>query len=308
MKGLRVIGWGKALGEKLVTNDDLAKTLDTSDEWITERTGIRQRYIGGSVASLSILASQRALAVAGITGADIDMVLLATTTSDQIVPSTAVAIQAALGISGGALDINAACSGFAYGMAVANGLLATGLRRILLIGAEQLSTITDFTDRSTAVLFGDGAGAVVLEATDGPGDLLSYVLGSDGDLKHLLYAEHGSYLHMVGKEVFRKAVQVIVDSSNEAMDKAGITVNDLVLMVPHQANLRIIQSACQRLGIEESKAMITVDRYGNTSAASIPLALVDAIEEDRLKPGDLVLLTGFGAGMTWASLILRWNP
>jgi 3-oxoacyl-[acyl-carrier-protein] synthase-3 len=308
MKGLRVIGWGKALGEKLVTNDDLAKTLDTSDEWITERTGIRQRYIGGSVASLSILASQRALAVAGITGAEIDMVLLATTTSDQIVPSTAVAIQAALGISGGALDINAACSGFAYGMAVANGLLATGLRRILLIGAEQLSTITDFTDRSTAVLFGDGAGAVVLEATDGPGDLLSYVLGSDGDLKHLLYAEHGSYLHMVGKEVFRKAVQVIVDSSNEAMDKAGITVNDLALMVPHQANLRIIQSACQRLGIEESKAMITVDRYGNTSAASIPLALVDAIEEDRLKPGDLVLLTGFGAGMTWASLILRWNP
>ncbi len=308
MKGLRVIGWGKALGEKLVTNDDLAKTLDTSDEWITERTGIRQRYIGGSVASLSILASQRALAVAGITGAEIDMVLLATTTSDQIVPSTAVAIQAALGISGGALDINAACSGFAYGMAVANGLLATGLRRILLIGAEQLSTITDFTDRSTAVLFGDGAGAVVLEATDGPGDLLSYVLGSDGDLKHLLYAEHGSYLHMVGKEVFRKAVQVIVDSSNEAMDKAGITVNDLALMVPHQANLRIIQSACQRLGIEESKAMITVDRYGNTSAASIPLTLVDAIEEDRLKPGDLVLLTGFGAGMTWASLILRWNP
>ena len=308
MKGLRVIGWGKALGEKLVTNDDLAKTLDTSDEWITERTGIRQRYIGGSVASLSILASQRALAVAGITGAEIDMVLLATTTSDQIVPSTAVAIQAALGISGGALDINAACSGFAYGMAVANGLLATGLRRILLIGAEQLSTITDFTDRSTAVLFGDGAGAVVLEATDGPGDLLSYVLGSDGDLKHLLYAEHGSYLHMVGKEVFRKAVQVIVDSSNEAMDKAGITVNDLALMVHHQANLRIIQSACQRLGIEESKAMITVDRYGNTSAASIPLALVDAIEEDRLKPGDLVLLTGFGAGMTWASLILRWNP
>ena len=308
MKGLRVIGWGKALGEKLVTNDDLAKTLDTSDKWITERTGIRQRYIGGSVASLSILASQRALAVAGITGAEIDMVLLATTTSDQIVPSTAVAIQAALGISGGALDINAACSGFAYGMAVANGLLATGLRRILLIGAEQLSTITDFTDRSTAVLFGDGAGAVVLEATDGPGDLLSYVLGSDGDLKHLLYAEHGSYLHMVGKEVFRKAVQVIVDSSNEAMDKAGITVNDLALMVPHQANLRIIQSACQRLGIEESKAMITVDRYGNTSAASIPLALVDAIEEDRLKPGDLVLLTGFGAGMTWASLILRWNP
>ena len=134
------------------------------------------------------------------------------------------------------------------------------------------------------------------------------MLGSDGDLKHLLYAEHGSYLHMVGKEVFRKAVQVIVDSSNEAMDKAGITVNDLALMVPHQANLRIIQSACQRLGIEESKAMITVDRYGNTSAASIPLALVDAIEEDRLKPGDLVLLTGFGAGMTWASLILRWNP
>jgi 3-oxoacyl-[acyl-carrier-protein] synthase-3 len=308
MTGLRVIGWGKALGEKLVTNDDLAKTLDTSDEWITERTGIRQRYIGGSVASLGTLAAQRALKVAGLTGADIDMVLLATTTSDQIVPSTAVIIQAALGVTGGALDINAACSGFAYGMVLANGLLATGMRRIVLIGAEQLSTITDFTDRATGVLFGDGAGAVVLEAVDGPGDLLSSVLGSDGDLKHLLYAEHGGYLHMVGKEVFRKAVQVIVDSAHEAMAKAEITVDELTLMVPHQANLRIIQAACQRLGIDEAKAVITVDRYGNTSAASIPLALVDAIEAGRLNAGDLMLLTGFGAGMTWASLIMRWNP
>jgi 3-oxoacyl-[acyl-carrier-protein] synthase-3 len=308
MTGLRVIGWGKALGEKLVTNDDLAKTLDTSDEWITERTGIRQRYIGGSVASLGTLAAQRALKVAGLTGADIDMVLLATTTSDQIVPSTAVVIQAALGVTGGALDINAACSGFAYGMVLANGLLATGMRRIVLIGAEQLSTITDFTDRATGVLFGDGAGAVVLEAVDGPGDLLSSVLGSDGDLKHLLYAEHGGYLHMVGKEVFRKAVQVIVDSAHEAMAKAEITVDELTLMVPHQANLRIIQAACQRLGIDEAKAVITVDRYGNTSAASIPLALVDAIEAGRLNAGDLMLLTGFGAGMTWASLIMRWNP
>lgn len=308
MTGMRVIGWGKALGEKLVTNDDLAQTLDTSDDWITERTGIRQRYIGGSVASLGTQAAQRALEVAGLTGSDIDMVLLATTTSDQIVPSTAVVIQAALGVTGGALDLNAACSGFAYGMVVANGLLATGMKRIVLIGAEQLSTITDFSDRSTAVLFGDGAGAVVLEATDGPGDLLSSVLGSDGDLKHLLYAEHGGYLQMVGKEVFRKAVQVIVESASEAMAKAGIGVNDLALMVPHQANLRIIQAACQRLGIDEAKAMVTVDKYGNTSAASIPLALVDAITEGRLQAGDLVLLTGFGAGMTWASAILRWNP
>jgi 3-oxoacyl-[acyl-carrier-protein] synthase III len=306
--GMRVIGWGKALGEKLVTNDDLAQTLDTSDEWISERTGIRQRYIGGSVASLGTQAAQRALEVAGLSGSDIDMVLLATTTSDQIVPSTAVVIQAALGVTGGALDLNAACSGFAYGMVVANGLLATGMKRIVLIGAEQLSTITDFSDRSTAVLFGDGAGAVVLEATDGPGDLLSSVLGSDGDLKHLLYAEHGGYLQMVGKEVFRKAVQVIVESASEAMVKAGISVDELALMVPHQANLRIIQAACQRLGIDESKAMVTVDKYGNTSAASIPLALVDAITEGRLQRGDLVLLTGFGAGMTWASAILRWNP
>ena len=308
MTGMRVIGWGKALGEKLVTNDDLAQTLDTSDDWITERTGIRQRYIGGSVASLGTQAAQRALEVAGLTGSDIDMVLLATTTSDQIVPSTAVVIQAALGVTGGALDLNAACSGFAYGMVVANGLLATGMKRIVLIGAEQLSTITDFSDRSTAVLFGDGAGAVVLEATDGPGDLLSSVLGSDGDLKHLLYAEHGGYLQMVGKEVFRKAVQVIVESASEAMAKAGIGVDDLALMVPHQANLRIIQAACQRLGIDEARAMVTVDKYGNTSAASIPLALVDAITEGRLQAGDLVLLTGFGAGMTWASAILRWNP
>lgn len=308
MTGLRIVGWGKALGEKVVTNDELAQILDTSDEWISERTGIRQRYIGGSVAKLGTEAAKQALEGAGLTGSDIDMVLLATTTSDQIVPSTSVTIQANLGITGGALDLNAACSGFVYGMVMANGLFSTGMKRILLIGAEQLSTITDFDDRSTAVLFGDGAGAVVLEATEGSGELLSSVLGSDGNLKYLLYAEHGGYLQMVGKEVFRKAVQVIVDSASEALAQAKLTVDDLTLMVPHQANLRIIQAACQRLGLSEDKAMVTVDRYGNTSAASIPLALVDAITQGRLKRGDLMLLTGFGAGMTWASAIVRWNP
>ena len=307
MTGLRVVGWGTALPERVVSNADLSETLDTTDEWIVERTGIRERRVGGTTSELAIEAGRRALEVAGLAGEDIDVLLLATTTGDKIVPATSPAVQEGLGIKGGAVDLNAACSGFVYGLVMANGLIATGARRILLIGAETLSKITDWSDRSNAILFGDGAGALVLEAVEGPGDLLGWDLGSDGSVVHILKCEHGGTIEMDGKEVFRRAVRVMVDSSLASLAQAGMDIDDISLVVPHQANLRIIQSACQRLGITEERASIVIDRYGNTSSASIPLALVDAIEADRVHEGDNLLLTGFGAGMTWASAVLRWS-
>jgi 3-oxoacyl-[acyl-carrier-protein] synthase-3 len=304
--GFKITGWGTCVPDKVVTNEDLALTLDTSDEWVRERTGIRERRIGGSTASLAVGAGKVALEQAGLTGADIDILILATTTPDKAVPGTSSTVQAELGVVGGAFDLNAACSGFVYGLVVAQGMLRSGAKRVLLIGAETLSRITDWDDRKTAVLFGDGAGALVLEATDGQGSMLSWDLGSDGSLNHLLYADLGGYLWMDGKEVFRRAVRIVVDSAKKVIDEAGITTDDLALIVPHQANLRIIQAVCQRLGLPEERAAMVIERYGNTSSASIPLALVDALEHDRVKDGDLLLLTGFGAGMTWASAVLRW--
>ena len=308
VSGLRIIGWGTALPDRVVTNHDLAETLDTSDEWITERTGIKERRIGGTTSSLGTDAGSEALHLAGLEGSDIDVLLLATTTSDQLIPATAPAIAHALGISGGAVDLNAACSGFVYGLIMANGLLATGASHILLIGAETLSTVTDWTDRSNAMLFGDGAGALVLEAVDGPGWLLGWDLGVDGSATHILRCEHGGTIEMDGKEVFRRAVRVVVDSATIALQRANLTSADVTLIVPHQANLRIIQAACQRLGIAEERAAIVIDRFGNTSSASIPLALVDSLESGRINPGDNLLLTGFGAGMTWASAVIKWSP
>jgi 3-oxoacyl-[acyl-carrier-protein] synthase-3 len=216
-------------------------------------------------------------------------------------------VQDGIGVPGGAFDVNAACSGFVYALTVAHGLLAIGAERLLVIGSETLSRITDWGDRSVAVLVGDGAGAVVLEAVDGPGQLLSWKLGADGSLRHLLKCDHGGYLYMDGKEIFRKAVRVVVESSEQAIAEAGLSPADIDLVVPHQANLRIISAACQRLGIPEEKAVVVIDRYGNTSSASIPLALADALDTERLREGDHVLLTGFGGGMTWASAVLRWG-
>lgn len=307
MSGLVVTGWGTALPSRVVTNAELAATLDTSDEWIVERTGIKERRVGGTTSGLAIEAGRAALSSAGLVGSDIDLVILATTTGDRIVPATAPSVQDALGISGGAMDLNAACSGFVYGLVTASGLLATGLRRILLIGAETLSKITDWNDRSNAILFGDGAGALVLEAVDGPGDLLGWDVGSDGSATSILRCDHGATIEMDGKEVFKRAVRVIVESSTLALSRAQIGIEDIDLVIPHQANLRIIQAACQRLGVSEENAAVVIDRYGNTSSASIPLALVDSIDSGRVTEGDLLLLTGFGAGMTWASAVLRWS-
>jgi 3-oxoacyl-[acyl-carrier-protein] synthase-3 len=306
-RGAVITGWGVALPDKTVTNADLEVRLDTSDQWIRERTGIRERRIGGTTTGLAVEAGRAALELAGCTGADIDLVILATCTPDQQLPSSASTVQEQLGIAGGAMDLNAACSGFVYGLVTAHGLLATGLRRVLLVGSETMSRIIDWEDRNTAVLFGDGAGAVVLEAVDGPGEMLAWDLGSDGGARHLLYADTGGYLKMDGKEVFRKAVRVTVESVTRTLERAGLTAADITLAVPHQANTRIVDAACQRLGIPVERTANVLDRTGNTSAASIPIALADAIATDRVHAGDTILLVGFGAGMSWASALVRWG-
>jgi len=306
-RGGIITGHGIALPDKVVTNDDLSVTLDTSDAWIQERTGIRERRIGGTTSQLAIDAGLAALECAHRRPDEIDAVVLATTTPDQIVPGTSATVQDGIGVPGGAFDVNAACSGFVYALTVAHGLLAIGAERLLVIGSETLSRITDWDDRSVAVLVGDGAGAVVLEAVDGPGQLLSWKLGADGSLRHLLKCDHGGSLYMDGKEIFRKAVRVVVESAEAAIAEAGLTADDIDLVVPHQANLRIISAVSQRLGVPEEKTVVTIDRYGNTSSASIPLALADALDTGRLEKGDHVLLTGFGGGITWASAVLRWG-
>ncbi len=307
VRGISIRGCGIAVPDKVLTNDDLSATLDTSDTWITERTGIKERHVGGITSQMAIEAGQRAIKDAGLEPADIDVVLLATTTPDALVPATSATVQAGIGVPGGAFDLNAACSGFVYGLVAAAGLVAVGSGRVLVIGADALSRITDWDDRTMAVLVGDGAGAVVVEPVDGPGDLLSWNFGADGTLRHLLRCDHGGYLFMDGKEVFRKAVRVVIESAERALHDAGLQASDVDLLVPHQANLRIIQAACQRLGIPEERTVMVIDRYGNTSSASIPLALDDALRSGRVSAGDHLLLTGFGGGMTWASAVLRWG-
>mgnify|MGYP001820401961 CR=1 FL=1 len=305
--GMQILGWGTALPDKVVTNQDLEKTLDTSDEWIVERSGIRERRIGDSTADLAIAAGRAALAHSGVDPASIDLTILATTTPDQTVPATSARVQGALGVGGGAFDLNAACSGFVYGLVAANGLLAGGARRILMIGAETLSRVTDWSDRNTAVLFGDGAGAIVLERVPDEGQLLSWDLGLDAEAREILQCDHGKFIEMDGREVFKRAVRVVVDSAARTLETAKVRPSDVKLLVPHQANIRIIQAACDRLGIDRERAALVLHRTGNTSSASIPLALVDAIDHGRLETDDLVLLAGFGAGMTWGSALLRWQ-
>lgn len=305
--GARFTGWGRALPPKVLTNHDLEKMVETSDEWIRERTGIERRHVGGTTASLSIESGRRALEMAGVDPLDIDALVLSTTTPDRTVPATSATVQNGLGLKCGAFDVNAACSGFVYATVVAHGLIAMGSRKVLLIGTDTLSRITDWDDRNTAVLFADGSGAAVLEATDGPGQLLAWDIDSDGSAEELLYCEIGGTIHMDGKEVFRRAVRIMVDSARKSMAVAGVTADDIALVVPHQANIRIISAACDRLGVPMERAAVCIHETGNTSSASIPLALFDAADRGRLAAGDLVLLVGFGAGMTAASAIIRWG-
>jgi 3-oxoacyl-[acyl-carrier-protein] synthase III len=306
VRGAVITGWGTALGPKVLTNKDLEQMVETSDEWIVERTGIHQRHVGGTTVGLSTESGRAALDMSGVDLAEIDGLVLATTTPDTQW-GTAATVQNELGLRCGAFDVNAACSGFVYGLVTAHGMIAMGARKVLLIGTDSLSRIVDWEDRNTAVLFGDGSGAVVLEAVEGPGQLLAWDLDADGSLGRLLWADIGGFIHMEGKEVFRRAVRIMVDSATKSMDHAGVTADEIALVIPHQANIRIIQAACDRLGIEMERAVTVLDRTGNTSSASVPLALADALDSGRVKEGDLLLLVGFGGGMTAASAVLRWG-
>ncbi|MGH9101694.1 MAG: beta-ketoacyl-ACP synthase III [Acidimicrobiales bacterium] len=307
MSGIACTGWGAALPDKVVTNKDLEATLDTNDQWIVERTGIRERRVGGTTAELAVGAGQAALARSGVAAADIDLLVLSTTTPDQMVPGTSAEVSHQLGTGGGAMDVNAACAGFVYALVTAHGLMRSWAQRALVIGSDTLSRITDWNDRGTAILFADGAGAVVLERTSGADQLLSWDIGVDGAARSLLYADHGGNMVMEGREVFRRAVRVMVSSARSALQRAGVGPQDIALCIPHQANLRIIEAASSRIGIPMERTALVIEHTGNTSSGSVPLALADAADTGRLSDGDLVLLCGFGAGMTWASAVLRWG-
>ena len=318
-----VRGIGSALPKRVLTNHEMESLVDTTDEWIVQRTGIRQRYIAGegeTTASLGEAAARAALADAGMAPDDIDLIVLATSTPDNTFPASAVDIQHRLGIRhGAAFDIQAVCSGFVFAMTTADLYIRCGMaRRALVIGAETFSRILDWKDRTTCVLFGDGAGAVVLEAQDGQGTagdrgILTAHLRSDGTHKDKLYVDGGpsttgtaGVVHMEGREVFKHAVGMITDVVYDAFAATGIEAGDIDWLVPHQANVRIIEGAARKLGIPMEKVVVTVDKHGNTSAASIPLALAEAVGDGRIKRGDLVLLEAMGGGFTWGSVLLRW--
>jgi 3-oxoacyl-[acyl-carrier-protein] synthase-3 len=325
MSGAAITGWGAAVPKRIVTNADIETLFDTSDEWIVERSGIRERRAAsgpftteppaaienqglGTTGTLAVEAGRAAMERAGIDGSGVHLLILCTTTPDQLIPASSAAASAALGIAGGAMDLNAACAGFTYGLVTAAAMVATGIERVLLVGAETLTRATNWSDRTNAFLFGDGAGAVVVEAAAGEGCLLGFDLGVDGSLVPLLYADHGAGMVMRGQEVFRRAVRVTVESATASMERAKVGVDDIALFVPHQANLRIMEAVAERLGLPSERIASVIQHTGNTSSASIPLSLVDAVERGRLRDGDLVLLAGFGAGMTWASAVWRWGP
>jgi 3-oxoacyl-[acyl-carrier-protein] synthase-3 len=322
-----VLSVGSAVPERVLTNHELSQVLDTSDQWIVERTGIRERRIAApeqSVAMLSRDASLLALERAGVGVEEIDTIVLATASPDRLLPSTACDLQALLGASNAAaFDVGAACPGYVYALTVAEGLIASGQSRtVLVIGAEKLSTITDFQDRSTAILFGDGAGASVVRRAQGSGrGILSTFLKSDGRLAPLLYrpgggsahpisekvvCERSHYMKMAGREVFKAAVLAMAEACDAALTRAGVSADEVDLMIPHQANLRIIEATAKHANMPMSKVMVNLDRFGNTSSASIPLALDQAVAEGRVGPGSLLLLVAFGAGFTWGSAVVRW--
>ena len=318
-----VLGCGSYLPDKVLTNSDMEKIIDTSDEWITQRTGIRSRHIAanGQVTSdLGFHAAQNALENAGISPSDLDMIILATTTPDSTFPASAVTIQHRLGMDHGtAFDVQAVCSGFLFALTTADAYLRGGLaKRILVIGAETFSRILNWEDRTTCVLFGDGSGAVVLEAQEGSGlkddrGILSCHLRSDGKFKSKLYVDGGpsstqttGHVRMEGREVFKHAVGIVTDVIDSAFSATGFSPEDLDWFIPHQANRRIIDATIKKMNIPQQKAVITVDKHGNTSAASIPLAIDTAVKDGRLKKGDLVLLEAMGGGFTWGAILLRW--
>jgi len=314
---------GSALPRRVMTNAELAERVDTSDEWIVQRTGIHQRHIASddeTTASLGEAAARAALDRAGLTPADIDLIILATSTPNNTFPATSVEIQQRLGMRHGyAFDLQAVCSGFVYAVSVADLHIRGGMaKRVLVIGSETFSRILDWTDRTTCVLFGDGAGAIVLEAAEGEGTtadrgILASSLRSDGTHKDKLFVDGGpsttgtvGHLRMEGREVFKHAVGMIADVVQATFEAGGITAADLDWFVPHQANLRIIDASAKKMGIDPAKVVATVGQHGNTSAASVPLALAVAVEDGRIKPGDLVLIEAMGGGFTWGAVLIRW--
>lgn len=324
MLNAEITGWGKCLPPAVLSNHDLEKLTDTSDEWITTRTGIKERRISHvEVSDMAEVAARRALAAAGKSPADVDLIILGTCTADSLIPSASSILQHKLeAYNAAALDLNAACSGFLYSLVVGANMIRAGTNRtVLVIGAEKLHYHLDFTDRSTAVLFGDGAGAVVLEPTDEPIGLLSSELGMDGRVWDILRVpKDGSAgdvgppapadggIRMNGPEVFRRAVTTMGEAAARTVEAAGLDLDDVDLFIPHQANVRIIDAAARRLGLPESKVFVNIASYGNTSAATIPVALTEALEEGRISAGDLVVFAAFGAGLSWAAAAVRWGP
>ena len=322
-----ITGWGMAVPEKVLTNDDLSKMVETNDEWIRTRTGIQERRIaadGESSASLAVEAAFRALEVANLKPTELDLVIVSSSSPEHIFPSTASLVQDAIGaINAGAFDLSVACTGFIYALNMGAQAIRSGsLKNVLVLGTETLSRFVDWSDRNTCILFGDGAGAFILQATEKPGGVLSSVLHSDGSGGDLLTLPAGGskmpttaatvqdghhFIKMDGKGVFRFATRVMARATREALEKAGLELEDLDLVVPHQANMRIIDAAARGLKMPMDKFMVNLDRYGNTSTASIPIATVEAFESGRIKPGDTVVFVGFGAGLTWGALAAEWT-
>ena len=320
-----VIGWGTAVPDARRSNADLEATVQTNDTWIVERTGIRERRIAGpgeTASTLGATAAGDAIKRAGLSPTDIDMLVVATASPDTLLPHTGAYIGDALGLRCGSFDVGAACAGFIYELVIGASMLNAGYDHVLIVGSETLSRITDPDDRSTVVLFGDGAAAAVLTRSSGADGLLAWDLGCDGSAAGLIeipagggrlpasaatVAAGGHYMKMQGQEVFRRAVRAVVESSNATLEQAGVAVSDVAWFVPHQANLRIIEAAAQRLGFERERTVTNIERYGNTSSASIPLALFEAVDDGRVRDGDLVLCAGVGAGLTWGSALIRWG-
>lgn len=323
----QITGWGMAVPEKVLTNDDIARVVDTTDEWIVSHTGIRQRYVAGEKESTSVLAvraAREALLVADVAPTQIGLVIVATITADYPFPAAANLVQDALGASNaGAFDLAAGCSGFIYALSLAADVIRAGnVQHVLVVGAETLSRVVDWTDRNTCVLFGDGAGAVVVSASAERCGVLASVLGSDGSGAELLFVPGGGsrlptshetiaggshFVKMNGREVFRFATTIMPKATQQVLAKVGWQINDLALVIPHQANARIIDSAMKRLGLPGDQCFMNIDRYGNTSAASIPIALCEAIAAGKVKTGDKLVLVGFGTGLTWAATALEWG-
>ncbi|MHB8646914.1 MAG: beta-ketoacyl-ACP synthase III [Thermomicrobiales bacterium] len=322
-----IIGWGHYVPERVLTNADLERMVDTNDEWIMSRTGIRERRVAApdeTTATLAASAARKALAVARLDPADLDLIIVATASPDYLFPSTACVVQSLLGVTRiPAFDIGAACSGFIYALATATQFIRTGVySRILVIGAETLTRLTDYTDRRTCVLFGDGAGAVVVAASDQPRGLLSLTLGADGSggpllmvpgggsaapMTHEMLDRHEQYIKMEGAEVFKFAVRTMGDAAIEAIARAGMHFREIDMLIPHQANLRIIEATAKRLDLPRDKVWVNIDKYGNTSAATIPISLSEAADQGLLHDGSNLLLVAFGGGLTWGASVIRWG-